>query len=241
MSIAENLVTIAENVPKVYDAGKKAEYNEFWDNINTLASYRFAGTAWNKNTFKPNKDITVGNFGFYYHNWQGTAYDLAAQLENAGVTLTLNSAADQQTFYYAWFTRLPKLNFTKCSGVFDRVFQGDAQLVTIDKIILPPEGNVTSFNAPFTDCTKLKNITFEGVIDKSITFSPCPLSATSIKSVISCLKNFSGTSSEYTYTVTFKSSAFNTLESEGATAEHNGVPCTWAELIDNKKWNLVKA
>jgi hypothetical protein len=40
--------------------------------------------------------------------------------------------------------------------------------------------------------------------------------------------------------VTFKTSAFNVLESEGSTAEYNGEACTWAELIDNKKWNLVK-
>ena len=31
MSIAEKLTTVAENVPKVYEAGKKAEYDAFWD------------------------------------------------------------------------------------------------------------------------------------------------------------------------------------------------------------------
>ena len=61
-----------------------------------------------------------------------------------------------------------------------------------------------------------------------------------MKNIITCLKDYTG-SSEYTYTVTFKTSAFNVLESEGATAEYNGIACTWAELIDNKKWNLVKA
>ena len=32
MSIAEKLVTVAENEQKVYDAGKQAEYDAFWDN-----------------------------------------------------------------------------------------------------------------------------------------------------------------------------------------------------------------
>lgn len=236
MSIAQNLTTIAENVPKVFDAGKKAEYNEFWDNISTTSAWKFAGTAWNKNIFKPNKNFTIGSNGFYYHNYNGTAYDLSAQLEELGVTMSLNSEADAQTFMYAYFSRLPKLDFSKCSGVFDRVFNGCSQLVTIDKIILA-EGKVTSFNSAFTSCTKLKNITFEGVIDKSISFSPCPLSVESIKSIILALKQFDS----YTYTLTLKSSAFAPLEAEGATAEYNGVACTWAELIDNKKWNLTLA
>ena len=32
MSIAEKLQQIAENEQNVYDAGKKAQYDEFWDN-----------------------------------------------------------------------------------------------------------------------------------------------------------------------------------------------------------------
>ena len=152
----------------------------------------------------------------------------------------MGSSADQESFRYAWFTRIPELDFSDCSGTFDRVFSGDTSLVTIDKIILPPEGKVTSYNAPFQDCTKLKNITFEGVIDVSISFSNSPLTVKSLKNIISCLKDFTG-DSEYAYTLTVKSSAFSVLEEEGATAEYEGAACTWAELIDNKKWNFILA
>lgn len=236
MDIAERTLQLKSDIDEAYEAGKKAEHNEFWDNISTTSAWKFAGTAWNKNTFKPNKNFTVGSNSFYYHNYNGTAYDLSAQLEELGVTMSLNSEADTQTFMYAYFSRLPKLDFSKCSGVFDRVFNGCSQLVTIDKIIFA-EGKVTSFSSPFSSCTKLKNITFEGVLDKSISFSPCPLSVASIKSIILALKQFDS----YTYTLTLKSSAFAPLEAEGATAEYNGVACTWAELIDNKKWNLTLA
>jgi hypothetical protein len=240
MSMGEKLEIIAENVPKVYESGKKAEYNDFWNNVGTTGDYAFAGTAWNKDIFKPNRNIGVGNSGFFYHNWQGTPYDLAAQLEELGVTMTLYSTADQQSFYCAWFTRIPSCDFSKCSGTFDRVFYQapGTRLHTIDKIILPSEGKITSFNNPFVGCTKLKNVTFEGVIDKSIAFTPCPLTVASMKSIISCLKDFTG-ASEYSCTLTLKSSAFSALEAEGATAEYNGVACTWEELIDNKKWNLT--
>lgn len=240
MDISERTLQLKTDIDEVYEAGKKAEHNEFWNDIGTRADYRFAGTAWNKNTFKPTQNFEVGNRGFYYHNWQGQAYDLATQLEELGVTMTLDDGADVQTFYYAWFTRLPELDFSLCSGQFDRVFYAMSRLVTIDNIILPPEGKITSFNTPFYNCTNLKTITFAGVIDKSISFSDSPLSVVSMKSIISCLKDYSGTDGEYSYTVTFKTSAFNVLESEGSTAEYNGEACTWAELIDNKKWNLVK-
>ena len=33
MSIAEKLTLAAENVPKVYEAGKQAEHDRFWDDI----------------------------------------------------------------------------------------------------------------------------------------------------------------------------------------------------------------
>ena len=33
MSIAEKLTQVAENVPKVHEAGKKAQYDEFWANF----------------------------------------------------------------------------------------------------------------------------------------------------------------------------------------------------------------
>lgn len=240
MDIAERTLQLKADFDEVYEAGKKAEHNEFWNSINTQGDFCFAGTAWNKNTFKPTKNFTVNKSCFYYHNWLGSAYNLAAHLEELGITITIGLTADQESFRYAWFTRIPELDFSGCSGTFDRVFYGDTPLVTIDKIILPQEGKVTSYNIPFQNCSKLKNVIFEGVFDKSISFSDSPLSVVSMKSIISCLKDFSGTDGEYSYTLTLKSSAFSALEAEGDTAEYNGEACTWAELIDNKKWNLVK-
>ena len=35
MSIAEKLTKVAENVPKVYEAGKKDEHDKFWDEYQT--------------------------------------------------------------------------------------------------------------------------------------------------------------------------------------------------------------
>ena len=230
---------IASGVNEVYEAGKKAEYDTFWGTYNLNNAAACSGAAWNKNTFKPNRDFNVGQYGFQYHNWWGNAYDLAEHLETLGVKI--QKVHHTMPFGYAWLTRIPTIEFNADTMPIDRAFIECRYLVTIDKIILPEEKYIPSFNNPFGGCGQLKNITFEGIIPKSISFSGCPLTVESLKSIISCLKDYTGTTSEHTYTVTFKTSAFNALEAEGTTAEYNGEACTWAELIDNKKWNLTLA
>ena len=241
MSIAEKLTQIAENEPKVYEAGRKAEHDEFWGKFNINgARNTFSGMGWNKDTFKPNRDFTVMQSAFYYHNWGGTPYDLAAQLEELGVTMRMGSTADSSTFYCAWFTRLPELDFSAVSGIFDRVFYQTpgTGLHTIDKIILPAEGKITSFNDPFLGCTKLNNVIFEGVIDKSISFSSSPLTVASMKNIISCLKDYS-VEAPFSYTLTLKDICKTELEADTETVEFNGSTYTYFELITAKGWNLA--
>lgn len=190
---------MASGVNEVYEAGKKAEYNEFWDAHNMNGHYTFAGTGWNKNNFKPNKDIFVNGYCFYYHNWLGTPYNLAEHLENLGIKMCINQGAIQQGFRLVWVTRLPVLDFSAGVGYWDRTFQGanGTPLVTIDKIILPPEGTITGFNGVFDNCTALKNITFEGVLDKSISFSSSgALSDESVDNIIDHLADLTGKTSQ---------------------------------------------
>jgi hypothetical protein len=246
--MGEKLTTIAENVPKVYDAGKQAESDDFWDiyqRNGELEDYRyaFAGYGWNKEKFKPKYDIkpTRCDNMFAMHHNGIEAYDLAEHLEKLGIVLDftkLEQLSTGRVFYYANVSRIPEINMQKLD--FTEFFNG-CKAETIDKIICSTT-KAQTFGSTFTSCTNLKNIRFEGVIQRSISFSPCPLTVESIKSIISCLKDFSGdATNDHKYTLTVKSSAFSALEVEGATAEYNGVACTWAELIDNKKWNLVKA
>ena len=64
MSIAEKLTAIAENVPKVYEAGQKSEYDRFWDayqnNGNVVEGYgMFCGNQWTDETYQPKHPIKV--------------------------------------------------------------------------------------------------------------------------------------------------------------------------------------
>ena len=62
MSIAEKLVTVAENQQKVFDAGKKAEYDRFWDAFQdygnrTVYTNAFCYDGWNDEIYNPKYTI----------------------------------------------------------------------------------------------------------------------------------------------------------------------------------------
>lgn len=71
MSIADKLTTIAENAEKVFDAGKTAEYDTFWDSFQrngNKSSYWGAFAFWKDDIYKPKYTIRVAggtNYMFY--------------------------------------------------------------------------------------------------------------------------------------------------------------------------------
>lgn len=256
MSTADNLNTIAENVPKVYNAGKQARDDEWWNTYlapmkaGKPSNYLFAGAGWNGNTFYPNQDIVPlenaqGLFNRFSWNTSVTRIDLTQRLEECGVILDISAVTSNASmFEYAFITRVPSLNCNSTKySTLNGVFRGARYLVTIDELIIRNDGT-NVFAQVFDGCTALKKITITGVIGRSISFADCPLSVESLKNIAGCLKDYSledTSDNHYKYTLTVKASAFEELDAEGATAEYNGAACTWAELIDNKKWNLTQA
>ena len=72
MNTAEKLTAIAENQKKVYEAGKKSEYDRFWDNYQYNGERRVYDVAfgtfdtvvangWNDNNFYPKYPIIATN------------------------------------------------------------------------------------------------------------------------------------------------------------------------------------
>lgn len=245
MSIAEKFEVIAD---EVYEAGKEKEYNDFWDEYLSEKSmqfaHAFAGEGWTDKNFRPNKDI-IPRKGANYMFSQSLITNLEALIERQGIVFDLSNAqrVDYMFSNCKSLTQLPVLNFSKATAnSFQQTFYYCTNLHTIRKLILPVENaNRTNlYLNTFNNCSSLANIEVEGNIVQTISFADSPLTVESMKSIISCLKDFTGTSNKFSYTVTFKSTAFDALEAEGATAEYNGVACPWAELIDHKKWNLVR-
>ena len=237
---ALTLEGIANGVNEVFDAGKQAEQRAFWEELTNNGAkgvyyYTFSENRWTRTNFKPTCNIvpTEADHTFYRHNYGNTAYDFAQQLEDNGVVLDLsNCTSGNYTFDAARITRLPELNMAK--GTFTCFLRNNINLVTIEKLICSSEGN-QNFTQTFNNCSVLKNITFDGVIGRSISFPASPLSVASLKSIINCLKDYTGTD-EYTYTVTFKASAFTALEADSEKSPNGN---TWAEYIDDLKWNLT--
>jgi hypothetical protein len=240
---------MADGIAGIFEAGGKTAIKEWWDTYlkpmraGKPSNNAFSGPCWNGETFYPTQDIiplenATSLFERFSWNAPAARIDLAQRLEDCGVVLDIsNVTIASYIFNYAWVTRVPALNCntTKYSNLTS-FFANAPYLVTIDELIIRNDGT-NNFSNTFDGSKALANIKITGVIGKNISFSSCPLSVASMKNIISCLKDYSGTDSEFVYKVTFSSACKTALEAEGATAEYNGVPCTWIALIENKKWN----
>lgn len=220
MSIADKLTTIAENVQKVYDAGKAAgggggvgydegfaegyaqgkqsERDRFWDtfqNNGNRDNYQraFYNTFWNNNTYNPKYPIVCN--------------DGAAAAGNMFDTARITD------------TKVP---ITIIDGYADSTFVRCTQLVTIQKLTL---NNVGRFQSTFANCSKLQNITIEGSIDVNFNISATDvLTNESVQSIIDHLKDLTGAT---TQTLTFHATVGGKLTAEQKAA------------ITAKNWELV--
>ena len=229
MSIAQKLTTIAENIPKVYEAGKAAGgdnyYDEFWDEVQNNGktfnyNYAFAGSSWNDKTFKPKYDILVEFNQGYLMFQNSNITDLEKALGDKKLDVSMagssvfNGAAKMVT--------IPEVTATQ--GI-NSWFRGCGSLQTIRKITLPEILIGTPFYNSFMGCSKLTNITFEGVIGVNISFDASPLlSAESIDNIINCLKDLTGGTAQ---TLTFHATVGSNLTD------------TQKATITAKNWTLV--
>lgn len=115
MSIADKLTTIAENQTKVYEAGKKAEYDEFWDTYQengnrTSYNYAFA-RVWNDKFYNPKYPIICS----------ANTYSAESVYTNSAITDTKvpiiirNTRADSIFQDCVSLKRIPSLTFENLS------------------------------------------------------------------------------------------------------------------------------
>lgn len=176
-----------------FEAGKKAEYDAFWDeyqeNGNRIKyGCAFAGVGWNDKTFKPKYDIRPTEASRFL---SGTGItDFKGALEKAGVVFDLSKAISISYITDAsnTLTRLPELNTTSCASLLYFVYQA-SNLVSIDKVILKNDGSQKIGAQTFGYLTSLEEIRFEGVIGQNglnLQHSML-LSKASIESIINAL------------------------------------------------------
>jgi hypothetical protein len=250
MTIKEKLTKIAEDMPKVYEAGKtegiaegkQAEYDAFWDALQengkrTAYNRGFSGASWNDKTFFPKYDIKpmwaiVGTF------IECGVTDLEARLKECGVVLdTSNNYNYGQVFSSGKFTIIPEIVFSGFAGVTYETFANTSALHTIRKITLL-EGFNQAMVDTFTKCTALENVVFEGVIPKSINMQWSEkLTKASITSVINALST-----TATGQTATFSKTAVNNAFATTAGAGNGSTSAEWLALVATRSnWTIALA
>ena len=232
MSIAEKLTTIAENVDKVYDAGKKAEYDAFWDRFQGNQSsyaYAFSGRGWDDTTFRPKYNIVTSGSATNNMFCNSNIVDLDKILKEQNVTMdvSLSVRVDYMFYYCRLLEMVPEITFGASCGNISYMFNNCDKLKRIKGLILPNK-TLTATNV-FNNCTSLEEITIGGTIAFSMDIHwSTNLTADSIKSII---EHLSDTSSGLTLTLP------NTAESNYDAVYGSGA---WSALRATKSnWSIV--
>ena len=239
MSIADKLQTIAENEQKVFDAGKKAEYDAFWDKFQTNGNradyrYAFAGFGWNDEMFKPKYPIKPREAsGSIFHSTKIT--DIKAIVESNGIEIDFSNATNlEMLFNSSQVTRFGTIDTRGCKGVGYMLYSA-TKLKSVDKIILKEDGS-QAVNNFAEKCVQLVDITIEGVIGQNgfTVQQSTKLSKSSWQSIINAL---STTTSDLSITGSLASvkKAFETT----AGANDGNTSAEWLSLVDTKKnWTI---
>lgn len=213
MALEDKLIQIAENEQKVYEAGKDAFYDFFWDNFQqngTRGDYSSSfGACWSKETFKPKYTIAPTNaymMFMYFAKAEAAPMDFVEM----GIDLDLSKCTVMtQLFSDANISRVGVVDCRKTRDGGRYAFASSKKLVTIEKLIFldTPFAATNTFQYTFQSCEALVNINaIEGKICNnglSLQWST-KLSKQSIINIINALS-----STTTGLTITFSKTAIN--------------------------------
>lgn len=208
--------------------GKQAEYDAFWDAMQDNGSRTnyenaFGGKGWTDATFRPKYPMQPVNGSQMFRATD--IQDLVDCLEKAGVSLDFSKASSlQYTFYY---TDLKRIGTVDCSSAIytNGLFANSPYLATIEEVKFSDKTGISA--DMFGSLGNLVTVTFNGVVSKSVNFNWSPLSVASMKSIISCLANLTGTAGEGVYSIKFNDACWEALEAD-STAPDGG---TWKDYV----------
>lgn len=235
MAIADKLTTIAENVPKVYEAGRKngreKEYDEFWDTFQQNGSradyaYAFSGYGWDNETFRPKYDIKPSvSFarGLCRTNISGSLSEL---LEKQRVTLDTSNVGYSEYIFEdsSKLTEIPLIvgNYS-ISGLYSKCRSLKTASISVNE--------KTTMSLTFNACGNLENLMVVGTIGVDVDLHwSTKLSKASITNIINVLSaSVSGK------TVTFSQIAVDNIDWTGTVID--GVTYNSFEEIADIKTN----
>lgn len=202
MSIADKLVTVAENEQKVYEAGKKAEYDRFWDNYQdhgnrTQYGFAFGGKGWGKSGLLPPKYPIVlsseaasqYNIFAYFNNGEDR-YDMTEVCK----MIDCSKAVRLNNMFYNASVENVTVDMSECqyaNGFFSCGMGGG----NIDKVCLKVTEKMKSATEMFNQCISIVTLRFteDSTIAIAISFSHSKkLSSESVDSIINALQDKTG-------------------------------------------------
>ena len=218
MAIADKLKTIAENEPKVFEAGKQSEYDRFWDNFQqngNRTNYNIAfGGQWKPEIWKPKYPIRPKSAYMMFFSNMGeylTIPDFVEYCRENNIIFDLSNV--QSSCLYA----LAGLH-TNHHGILDfRCNSDKTKTVNLGylfyshgsetgiKIIdefMSSERTIYATNT-FQNAIYLEEVKFSGVISSdNFNVSYCTkLTHESLMSIINTLYDYSGTATTKTITL----------------------------------------
>ena len=124
MSIAEKLTTIAENEPRVYEAGKTAERETFWERFQDGGNrnaypYAFRGAYWTDAIYHPRYPI-MGDMQQVF---------IASGITDSKVPIVVNGSISSG-FQGAMVKTIPSLDLTGCTAC-SRAFYNASALESV--------------------------------------------------------------------------------------------------------------
>lgn len=230
---------MSEAVDPVFEAGKKSEYDAFWDayqDNGTMRDYRyaFAGVGWNLNTFNPKYSIDdyiiSGAYMFYYT--RNLDIDLVEFLKERNKVIIVKPFNDiNYCFSFSKITRVGEISLLETNSSQVECF-GNSEVKTIDLIRIKEN---TALDYMFRGATKLENILFEGVIGNNINLQWCErLTKNTIINIIETL-SINVENKPLILSQTAVNTAFETTAgaADGSTSEE------WTTLIATKpNWTI---
>lgn len=152
-------------VDDVFDAGKKSEYDAFWDTYQsngTRKNYNsaFAGDGWKQAVFKPKYTIRPTNARNMFYQSNVTDTTLTGKLDLSAVT--------EISDFIAWssVTKVPAIDLSNLISWAD-VYTNGTALVTAGNLTFPSTPLSQSVSTMFRQCVALENITITGTIQNT--------------------------------------------------------------------------
>lgn len=232
---------MAGEMDAVFEAGKKSEWDAFWDAYQEDGRrddylFAFSGLGWTDNIFRPKYDIVPRSAYCMFRACAAT--NLEQAIEDSGIELNFGNAIRMDDVFRdaAKLTIVPEIDARRVTqtGGLGRMFSACVSLITVRKLILPEDG-IIELTSTFDNCTSLINITFEGVIRVNINIRwSSLLSKDSIASVLDAL-SLDTTGLTVTLSLTAVNNAFET----SAGAADGSTSAEWATLIATKpNWTI---